>query len=225
MAGKKYNRAIIFANGDIPDTALLQKRLADGRGPDKDDIIICADGGASNALMMGLVPDIVIGDMDSLGQSVKDRLGGKSGGTSFIGASKEKDESYTRLAVEYALGLGQKKIIIAGALGGRIDHSLANIFLLNSPSLKDIDIRIITGESEIFLQTKPCTVRGASGDLITLMSLSPYTYFTKTRGLKYRLENEKLYFSPIRGLSNVFMEDSIYLGIKKGDLLIIKHFS
>jgi thiamine pyrophosphokinase len=107
-------------------------------------------------------------------------------------------------------------------LGDRIDHSLANLFLLTSPFLKDIDIRILTDDSEIFIIRKPCTLNGEIGKIVTLFSLSPYTYFIKTRGLKYELENERLTFSPVRGISNVFTEEKAYLEIKGGILLVIK---
>lgn len=222
MGSKKYNRAIIITNGHIPDTTLLAKRLAVDPGAGKDDIIICADGGAFNALKMGLVPDIVIGDMDSLEQSTKERLEKKSGGTRFIKASREKDESDTQLAIEYARDLAPKKIVITGALGGRMDHSFANIMLLALPGLKNINAVILTHDSEIFIIEESQTLNGEIGKLISLFSLSPYTYFYKTIGLKYGLENEKLFFSPARGLSNVFTAETARIDIKEGKLLIIK---
>ncbi len=71
MGSIKYKRAIIIANGTISNTALTFKRLTDYFGLGIDDIIISADGGGFNTLEMGLVPDVVIGDMDSLNQSLK----------------------------------------------------------------------------------------------------------------------------------------------------------
>lgn len=222
MSNKKYEQAIIVANGVIDDPSLTYKRVTDLFSFAGDCIVISADGGAENALKMNLVPDIVIGDMDSIKAADKEKIRVRSNKTRYISTSAYKDKSDTQLAVEYALGLGIKKIIILGALGGRIDHSIANIFLLASPFLRNIDIRILTDTSEIVIMRKSGAITGNIGTTVTLISLSPYTYFIKTKGLKYVLENEKLIFSPVRGISNVFTEKKAYIKIKKGIVLVVK---
>ena len=219
---KSPARAIIIANGLIGDPARTYKRMTGYFGFVKDDIVISADGGASNTLKMGLVPDVVIGDMDSIKFEVKEKIRERCAKTRYISTSPKKDESDTQLAVDYALGLGVKKLIITGAVGDRIDHTLANIILLSSPGLEDIDARILTDNSDMFVIRKPVTINGHPGKTVTLISLSPYTYFTETRGLKYELRKEKLIFSPVRGLSNEFIEKKAHLGIREGLLLVIK---
>ena len=221
MSGNKNEQAIIVANGVIKDPALTYKKVVTLYGF-MGCLVISADGGAENALRMNLVPDVVIGDMDSIKATVKENIRVKSNKTRYISTSADKDKSDTQLAVEYALDLGIKKMIILGALGDRIDHSLANIFLLTSPFLRDIDIRILTDNSEIFIMRKPGTLIGDIENIVTLISLSPYTYFIKTKGLKYELENEKLMFSPVRGISNVFTEKKAYIKIEGGILLVVK---
>jgi thiamine pyrophosphokinase len=221
MSNKKNERAIIVANGVISDPGLTYKRVTE-LFDFVDCFIISADGGAENALKMNLVPDVVIGDMDSIKATVKENIREKSNKTRYISTSADKDKSDTQLAVEYALDLGIKKMIILGALGDRIDHSMANILLLTSPFLRDIDIGILTDTSEIFTMRNSGTLTGNIGGTVTLISLSPYTYFIKTKGLKYKLENEKLMFSPVRGISNVFTEKKAYIKIKGGILLVIK---
>ncbi len=221
MNSKRSEQAIIITNGFIENPALTYKRITALFGF-VDCLIVSADGGAENALKMNLIPDVVIGDMDSIKVTVKENIRVKSNKTRYISTSTDKDKSDTQLAVEYALKLGIKKMIIVGTLGDRIDHSLANLFLLASPSLRDIDIRILTDNSEIFIIRKPRTLSGEIGKIVTLISLSPYTYFIKTKGLKYKLENEKLMFSPVRGVSNVFTENKVYINIKEGILMIIK---
>jgi thiamine pyrophosphokinase len=221
MSNKKNEKAIIVANGVISDPRLTYKRVTE-LFDFTDCIVISADGGAENALKMNLVPDVVIGDMDSIKATVKENIREKSNKTRYISTSAYKDKSDTQLAVEYALDLGIKKMIILGALGDRIDHTMANILLLTSPFLRDIDIRILADASEIFIIRNSRTLNGDIGGTVTLISLSPYTYFIKTEGLKYELENEKLMFSPVRGISNVFTEKKAYIKIKEGTLLIIK---
>ena len=217
------SKVIIVANGFIRDPSGTYKRMTGRFGFSKDDIVICADGGASNALKMGLIPDVVIGDMDSIKFRIKEKIREKSAKTRYVATSPEKDESDTQLAVEYALGLGGvKKIMITGAVGDRMDHTLANIILLLSPKLEGIDARILTDNSDMFIVRKPVTINGVPGKTITLISLSPYTYFTGTRGLKYELREEKLDFSPVRGLSNEFIDRKAKLDIREGTLLVIR---
>ena len=216
-------KAIIVANGFIRDPSLTYKKMNGRFGFTRDDIVVCADGGASNALKMGLIPDVVIGDMDSIKFGVKEKIKEKSAKTRYISTSSQKDESDTQLAVEYTLGLrGIKKILITGAIGNRIDHTLANIMLLSAPELEDIDVRILTDNSDMFIVRKPVLISGTPGKIITLLSLSPYTYFTGTLGLKYELKEEKLDFSPVRGLSNEFIDKKAKLDIREGTLLVIR---
>ena len=216
------SKAFVVANGTIKNPASIYKKIILEYGLNSKDIIIAADGGASNCLKINLVPNIIIGDMDSLKEEDKSKLNLKSSSIKYIYANPEKDESDTQLAVEYAINLGVKKIIIIGATGDRIDHSFANLILLSSPFLKDVAAKILTDNNEIFVVKNSCTIKGKVGKLISIFSLSPYTFFIKTRGLKYNLKNEKLLFSPIRGLSNVFTKDTADIEIKEGALLIIK---
>ncbi|MBN2073494.1 MAG: thiamine diphosphokinase, partial [Actinobacteria bacterium] len=212
---------LIVANGSIGDPGKMLDRITNYYGFNKSDMVISADGGANNALKMGLLPDVVIGDMDSIRITDKEKIRENSARTRFISTSPEKDETDTQLALDYALGMGESRIIITGALGDRIDHSLANIMLLAWPRIEDKDVRIITDKNEIFVIRKPAAVIGEPDKLLTLMSLSPYTYFKKTTGLKYSLQEEKLYFSPVRGLSNIFIDKKAFLDIREGILLVI----
>ncbi|HAJ96042.1 MAG TPA: thiamine diphosphokinase, partial [Actinobacteria bacterium] len=211
-----------MANGPIKYPEKIRRILDSRSFTDSNALIVSADGGVSNTLELGLMPDIIIGDMDSIDRDIKKKKIKELLNTKYICASHDKDESDSRLAVEHAVEMGIKKIIITGALGDRMDHSFANMMLLASPALDGIDIKIITDDSEIFVINKSCTVDSEPGKLISIFSLSPYTYFIKTKGLKYGLKNEKLDFSPVKGLSNVFTAAEAEIDIKEGQLLIIR---
>ena len=219
---KKIKKAVIIANGPLEYPEKIYRMLASRSFTNSDTIIISADGGVSNTLKLGLKPDIIIGDMDSIDGDIKKKKIKELSKTKYISVSHDKDESDARLAVDHAAGMGIKNIIITGAIGGRVDHAFANIMLLTSPGLDGTDIRILTGDSEIFVAGKSCTIDGEPGKLISIFSLMPYTHFIKTKGLKYGLKNERLDFSPVRGLSNVFTAAKAEIDIKEGQLLIIK---
>lgn len=218
----KNKKAVVISNGCIKNPSYTYRKITTEYGFSSTDTIIAADGGAANCLKMDLLPDIIIGDMDSIKNEVREKLALKSNNIKYIQTPCEKDASDTRLAVEYAVGAGAKKIIIAGATGDRLDHSFANLILLSSPFPEDVDIKILTDNSEIFVVKNSCVIKGKIGKLISIFSLTPYTFFIETSGLKYRLKNEKLLFSPVKGLSNIFTEDKAEIKISKGMLLIIK---
>ncbi|HEY4721353.1 MAG TPA: thiamine diphosphokinase, partial [Anaerolineae bacterium] len=115
-------RALIFANGDAPDERVIKRWL------DAAALIIAADGGARNALSIGVMPQIVIGDLDSLHPA--DRLQLEQAQAQFIVYPAHKDYTDLELAIRHALERGATEIVIASALGGRWDQSLANMLLL-----------------------------------------------------------------------------------------------
>ncbi|MGM0365057.1 MAG: thiamine diphosphokinase [Actinomycetota bacterium] len=216
---EKFKKAIVVTNGEIKDPDKIKKHLK-YFGFGREDLVISADGGAKNAIRLGLDTRLLTGDMDSIDEEVRENL--KSGGAEFVLEPLEKDYTDTHLALRQAIKKGAEQIIILAAIGDRVDHSLANLLLLADPFLSGTDVRIITETEEIFVVRKPVRLEGSKGRRLSLFSLTPYTLFRESRGLKYGLKNEKLLFSPIRGVSNEFTQDSAYLGIKEGILLVIK---
>jgi thiamine pyrophosphokinase len=217
MEKETIKGAVVIANGEIKDYARIGMVIRSFHG--HDPFVISADGGIENTARLGLVPHVVIGDMDSIDRQ---KYTGRLSRTRFISVPGNKDESDTRLAVEYALREGMADITIAGAAGKRIDHTFANIMILAAPGLENASVRIVTEESEIFCMPGPGTIKGSPGKLVSLFSLTPYTSFIKTSGLMYPLEDEKLYQSPVRGLSNVFTSDEAGLEFSEGKLLVIR---
>ena len=218
----KNIKALIITNGIINDYNLILKRIAEDYKFDENTLTIAADGGARNCINMRIVPDLIIGDMDSITIKLMENLKMNSKTIKFINTSPEKDESDTQLALDFAINAGVKQVLVVGAIGGRIDHSLANLILLAAPNYNNADVRIITENSEIFMVKKSCSINGTIGKKISIFSLTPFTYFESTSGLKYRLKNERLYFSPVRGLSNEFIKTTAKISIGKGEILLFK---
>jgi thiamine pyrophosphokinase len=217
MKKENIKGAVVIANGEIKDYARIGKIIMSFHR--HSPLVISADGGIENTTRLGLMPHVVIGDMDSIDRQ---KYAGILSRTRFVSVPGNKDESDTRLAVEYALKEGIADITIAGATGKRIDHTFANILILASPELKGASVRIVTEESEIFCMTGPGIIKGSPGKLVSIFSLTPYTSFLRTAGLRYPLKDEKLYQSPVRGLSNIFTSDEARLEFSEGKLLIIR---
>ena len=135
-------RAVIFANGILTDLKAAQSLLRSG------DLIVAADGGLHNAMSVGVTPQIVIGDMDSVSPS--ELTDAKKAGTQILQFPKEKDETDLELAIHYVLEKQSTEIIVIGALGGRLDQMLGNLSLLTGvPS--GVDIRLDDGKEKVWL--------------------------------------------------------------------------
>jgi thiamine pyrophosphokinase len=114
------SRIIIFANGDLPNPEKARALIR------PDDFILCADGGTRHALALGLIPNLIIGDMDS---TTFDLRPSTENGTTTPQIPKDKNETDLELAIDHALTLNPDQILILAALGGRMDQTLANIAL------------------------------------------------------------------------------------------------
>lgn len=211
MAGE---RVVIIANGQFNNLEFYKKVIRDM------DYIICADGGTNHAMTMGVTPQLVVGDLDSIDQKVYQKL--YSYGIKFLKFPKEKDEADLELALLEAIKLKPREIIILGALGNRVDHLMANLMVLILPLKKGIPTKIIDEANEIYLIDKQLELQGNKGDFISLFPLSADVKGVTTQGLKYPLKDEILYLGPTRGLSNEFIGTEAKINITQGLLLVIK---
>ena len=207
------HRIIIFANGDLPD---LEKARALLR---PDDFILCADGGTRHALALGVKPNLILGDMDSVGKEMLKKL--QDDGVEIELFPRDKDETDLELALNKALELNPDEIIIVAALGGRTDQTLANISLLANLYLATRNVRLDDGVEEIFLCRAQAEVRGRSGDLVSLIPWGEPVHGVQTENLKWRLNGETLYPDKSRGISNEMTNNIASIKIKSGLLLII----
>jgi thiamine pyrophosphokinase len=206
-------RIIIFANGELPDLekarALIQK----------DDYIICADGGTRHALVLNVRPNLIIGDMDS---AEKDQLRSlKEAEVSIELFPHDKNETDLELALYRAIELNPAQIIIIAGLGGRLDQTLANITLLTNPRLAAFGIRLDDGIEEIFVCRDQVQFYGRSGDLVSLIPWGGVVSDVQTINLKWPLHKETLYPDRTRGVSNEMLGESASISIGPGLLLVV----
>ena len=207
------HRIIIFANGEIPRLENARTLLHG------DDYIICADGGTRHALALGLKPHLVIGDMDSIDKEQWQKL--KNVGVSIELFPRDKNETDLELALNRAIELGPKALLIIGALGGRLDQTFGNTVLLSNARLAAINIRLDDGAEEIFFCRDQEEVRGRSGDLVSLIPWGNPVHGVQTQGLKWPLQRETLFPEKTRGISNEMTSETASITIAAGLLLVI----
>jgi len=218
--------ALILADGDVPPRSELD--LAWPGWDDGIEAVIAADGGARHAAALGVAIDLWVGDGDSIGGDALAALA--AAGVPLERSPQDKDESDTELAIRAALRLGHDGVLILGALGGRIDHALANIGLLAMPELAGKEAAILDGHSRTELIRAPGPdgepaerfLPGRPGDLVSLLPLGPGVEGVTTRGLAYPLVDEPLPAGHARGLSNVRSVSDAAVIVRHGLLLVVE---
>ena len=220
-------RAIIVADGVAPTRATL-----DAAWPGWDqpcDLVIGADGGSATATALGLRLGLVVGDADSLAPDALERF--RAAGIPAEGASVDKDETDTELAIVAAVRRGASEIAILGALGGpRLDHALANVALLAHPALVGIDASIVDPSARVRLLSAPerdgapaaLSLDGRVGDTVSLVPLGGDAEGVVTSGLRFPLADEVLAFGRARGVSNVRTGARASVSLRRGRLLVIE---
>ncbi len=211
----------VVADGEVPSREAL-----DEAWPGWSDglrFVVAADGGALLAKRLGLTIDLVVGDLDSLSPSELASL--RTAGVPVEAWPAAKDFSDLELALRAALAHGPAALLLLGALGGRrVDHALANIWLLALPELAALTMVCLDGVSRTRLLRGPGAVElvGRRGDLVTLLPFAEEASGVTTDGLVYPLRDEVLPLGPSRGLSNVRAAERARVSLRAGRLLIIE---
>lgn len=185
------------------------------------DLLIAADGGALALLRAGCWPSLVIGDMDSLAESDLRLLA--EHGAELRRFPREKDETDLELALLAAVARGATAIDVLGALGGRWDHSLANVALLALPELAACRVRLLAERQMLFLVRESAPIEGRPGDTISLLPLTAAVHGVTTEGLQYALTDATLKFEHARGVSNVLRTPPGRVALRTGLLLVVQH--
>ncbi len=210
------DRAIVLANGEIGAAQRLRIRL-EGWG---DAPVIAADGGSAYAGPLGLRIDAVVGDLDSLSEGMGARL--RAQGVDVEQAPAAKDETDLELALLHAVRQGATHIAVIGAMGGRLDMTLANVLLLVHPALDGVHVELWHGDQTAWLIRPPGDdVTGQPGDTISLIPLGGDADGVSTHGLAYPLRSETLAFGPARGVSNIFEGVEARVDLRGGLLLAV----
>lgn len=199
--------ACIFASGPVFDYGFVASAV------DENAYIICADGGLEHCLKCSITPNVVIGDLDSYSGDVDENI--------LIRYPVEKDDTDTALCIKHAMDKGYKNIKVFGALGGRFDHSFANLQLLLYCKQKGVNCTLIDKETVFVIHNENAELPIKKGKTVSIFSLSVKAYNVTLKGLKYPLEGATLSNSFPLGVSNLSVSDKIEISVEDGTLLVV----
>lgn len=181
------------------------------------DYIIAADGGQNRAREFGLQPDCVIGDFDSTTLN-------EDFDCIYITYPAEKDLTDTEAALTHALEKGCRNVILLGGMGGRLDHTMGNIGLLDKYYSAFDHTEFIDGKNkmELLKDSGRTLKRDARYKYFGLVSLNAEASGIDIRGAKYELTGASLERASTLGVSNEFSEDTVEIYVREGTLLIVR---
>lgn len=209
-------RCIIFANGDYGDISYYQDLFTD------HDIIICADGGANYAYKLGITPELIIGDMDSINYDAQKYF--EEQRIQFKKFPPRKDFTDLQLALAAAADMGARKIVLLGTQGQRIDYSLGNLYSVIPYVRKGLNIIHYGPGWVIYVIANNLTLKGKVGDLVSVLPLGESVRGVTLKGFEYPLENVVLECAYPYSVSNMLSRETGAINLKRG-ILAVFHYT
>ena len=181
----------------------------------EDDLLIAVDGGYDSLIAAGYMPDVLVGDLDSVKAPIDESV-------KVLRYSKEKDETDMLLAYRIGVRCEYTDFVILGGTGGRFDHTLANISLLLYAKERGHNITMIDDKSMmICLKNESIRLTGAPGAYLSVFAFGEEAEGVTILGTKYEIENATLSPSFPLGVSNEFTEEEAFISVNDGALIVI----
>lgn len=210
-------KTIIVSGGDINKNFLEKLNLKN-----KFNNIIASDKGLEMLDKCNIKPNYIIGDFDSLNEKVLNKYIDDET-VKIIKLNPEKDYTDTHMALKLAIELKSTDITIIGAIGSRLDHTLANINILKEALEKKVACRILNENNNITLIDKNTTIKKEEEyPYISLIPLTTKVTGVTLNGFKYPLDNATMKIGKSIGVSNEQIEDNATIKLEEGILIIIK---
>ena len=207
-------RAAVFLNGS-PDPPGLMRRVA-GRA----DLVVAADGGALHALAAGVIPDLVVGDMDSLGEEGTRRV--EERGSSLERHPARKDKMDGHLAVLAARARGATELDLLCATGGRPDAVFALPHLLLAAEQMGVRATVIARWGEMFVVEDGSRIMGGgAGESVSVFPVSGAAEGVTLEGFEYPLEGARIEAGDTLGFHNELAGEEARVAVRSGALFVI----
>lgn len=203
---------VLAANGEPASSPRIRAVIADA------DRVISVDGGSRMLAALGVTPHLAVGDMDSTPPELLTRY--RETGVELFLHPARKDATDLELALELALNGKAGFITILGATGGRLDHTLGNLLLLERCLERNTTARIMDDTQTVYLTDGLLNLQGRPGDTLSIIPVGGDANGVTLTGLEYPLQDAHLPFGSSQGLSNVFSGEKACVRLRSGRLLV-----
>ena len=207
-------KGLIIGSGHLENLQLLCEEAI------KHDFVICADGGVRYAVQARIHVDLVVGDFDSI--SKEEIFYVNQNNIPIIKYPIEKDATDLELAIDYLVENDYNAITLIGVTGNRLDHTLANIFLLKSIFKRNISGRIIDDNNRIYYLEKTLEISKSNMSYLSVIPLSEDGIIVSLFGFYYPLNHKYIEFGSTLGISNEIVKDYGIVELHKGQALVIE---
>lgn len=204
-----------MANGEYGDLTWYSSRKSHYK------FVYCTDGAAAKAMDLGIVPCGIVGDMDSISQGILNKMIDK--GVEIYRHPPEKDYTDAYLALKLMVDRGFNEIVIWGAMGGRLDHTLANIMSVTSFVEKSVKIMFDEPGLAVDIINSKIAIQGEVGDIVSIFPLGKEALGVTISGFKYPLKDARLSYDYPVGISNILENKSGSVSVEKGSLAIFHY--
>ena len=207
-------KCLIIANGKSPAKSVVKYFTNKGFST-----IICADGGANSAKKIGVTPNFIVGDLDSISESTLKYFIGKSR----IIKYKRQNDTDVEKSLKFAISKKFNEVILLGVTGDRLDHTICNLGIVLK-FFDKIKISLVSEKSFLIPINKTTILKSKVGETISLYAFDNKTKITST-GLKYKLSNIALPFGIKESTSNVVIQNDIKIKVTGGIVFVIRDFN
>ena len=198
--------------------------VASGQGPSLTvpdaGTVLAADGGLERARELGLDVDVVVGDLDSV--TPETLAAAEAAGARVVRHPQAKDATDLELALDEAVGLAARRVLLVASSAGRLDHLLGSLLLLGAERYAELELDALVGDALVHVVRDERALSGASGELLSLLAVGGPAVGVVTEGLEYPLRRETLEPGSSRGVSNVFTGAEARVALEHGVLLAVR---
>jgi len=206
-------KTVIVSGGRAPSRELLEKELEDATA------LICVDSGGNCLMELGIEPDYLVGDFDSIRREALDYIRGTK--CSILEYPKDKDFTDTELALELAMRLDSNSIVFLGSTGTRLDHVIGNLGLLRACVQNGIDAFLKDDNNSIMITDKPLTLKAEPGTTFSLQAFGGTVENLTIIGARFPLSGYRLEIGDPLTISNRFLDSDVEVEFTEGLLMVM----
>ena len=207
-------KCCIFVNGNMKSKKFYKEKVLDY------ELVISADGASNRLYEIGIIPDFIVGDLDSINKVSYDFYKLKE--TKFIKFPSKKDKTDTEIAIDLAKEKGYKDVTLMGFIGNRLDHMLGNIFMMYYADKQDLNLNLIDEDNMAWIISPGKTViKKEKGRTISFINFGVDAKGISLTGFAYPLSNYNLQLGSTRCISNILESEEAIIELKEGKLIAI----